>query len=65
MITNLEYFRIAYINRVEKLVPILFEDNKTSMQLGKAISNTGKIKYINTAFYKVKDKSRKDIILLQ
>lgn len=65
MVTNLKYFRVTNIDMVEKPISILFEDNKTFTQLGKDISNIKKIKYINTSFYKVKNKSRKGIIHLE
>ena len=65
MVTNLERFGIANVDGVEEPVPILFGDNKASIQLGKGISNTGKIKHIDTAFHEVKDESRKGTILLQ
>ena len=47
------------MNKVEEPVQILFGDNKATIQLGKAISNTGKIKYTDTAFHTVKDESIK------
>ena len=65
MVTNLERFGVTNVNGVEEPVPILFGDNKASIQLGKGISNTGKIKHIDTAFHEVKDESRKGTILLQ
>lgn len=65
MVTNLERFGVANIDEVEEPVPILFGDNKASIHLGKGISNSGKIKYIDTAFHEVKDESRKGTILLQ
>lgn len=65
IVTNLERFGIAIIDEVEEPMLILFGDNKVSIQLGKGISNTGKIKHIDTAFHEVKDKSRKDTIFLQ
>lgn len=65
MVTNLEHFRITNRNVVEKLVPILFGNNKAFIQLGKSISNIRKIKYINIAFYNIKDKSGKGTIFLQ
>ncbi len=64
MVINLEHFGVTNVDKVEEPVPILFEDNKTSIQLGKSISNTGKIKHIDTSFYEVKDESRKGTIFL-
>ena len=65
MVTKLERFGVTNVDGVEEPVPILFGDNKASIQLGKGISNTGKIKHIDTAFHEVKDESRKGTILLQ
>lgn len=62
---NLEAFKITNMDRIEELVLILFEDNKASIQFGKGIPNTGKIKYINIIFYEVKDEFRKSIIFFQ
>lgn len=38
MVTNLERFGVTNVDGVEEPVPILFGDNKTSIQLGKDIS---------------------------
>ena len=65
MVTNLERFGVTNMDGVEEPVPILFGDNKASIQLEKGISNTGKIKHTDTAFHEVKDESRKGTILLQ
>lgn len=59
IVTNLESFKITNINGVKKLIQILFGGNKTFIQLGKSISNTRKIKHINTTFYKIQNKSKK------
>lgn len=50
MVTNLERLRASNVDEIEDLVPISFEDNKASIQLGKGISNTGKTKHIDIAF---------------
>ena len=65
MVTNLERFGVTNVDGVEEPVPILFGDNKASIQLEKGTSNIGKIKHIDTAFHEVKDESRKGTILLQ
>ncbi len=65
IVTNLEYFEVTNVDRLEKPLPILFEDNKTPIQPRKSISNTKKIKHIDKAFHKAKEKSKKDIIFLQ
>ena len=65
MATNFERFRVTNLDRVDETVPILFGDNKASIQLKKGISNNGKIQHIHIAFHKVKDKSRKGTVLLQ
>lgn len=57
MITNLEHYGITNVDGVEKLVPILFRNDKAFIQLGKGPSNMGKIKHIDTTFHKVKDES--------
>lgn len=63
-VTNLERFGVSNVDREKEPVLILFGDNKASVQLKKSIFNTKKIKYINTAFHKVKNKSKKDTIFL-
>lgn len=63
-VTNLKRFRVSNVDREEEPVLILFGDNKASVQLKKSIFNTKKIKHINTAFHKVKNKSKKGTIFL-
>lgn len=65
IVINLDCFGVININEIEKPMLILFEDNKIFIQLRKDIFNIRKIKYINTTFYEIKDKSRKDIIFMQ
>lgn len=64
IVIKLECFKVAIIDRIEKFVPILFKNDKTSIQLGKSTSNIKKIKCINITFYEVKDKSKKNIMSL-
>lgn len=65
MVNNFKYFRVNNINEIKKPVLILFRDNKTYIQFRKSIFNIKKIKHINSIFYKVKDKSKKNIIFLK
>lgn len=64
MVINPKIFGITNINEIKEPIPILFEDNKTLIQLEKNIFNTRKIEYINIAFYKIKKKSKKNTIFL-
>ena len=43
-------------------VPILFRDNKGSIQLTRGLSNTSKIKHVDTAFHHVIDEVRQGSI---
>lgn len=45
-------------------VPILFGDNKASIQLSKGVSNTSKIKHIDTSFHQIIDEISKKSIEL-
>lgn len=65
IVINLGRFRVTNVDRVEEPIPILFGDNKASIQLKKGISNTEKIKHIDPTFHEIKDESRKSTILLQ
>lgn len=53
MLTNLKYFGITNVNRIEESIPIIFGDNKAFIQREKDISNIKRIKYINTIFHKI------------
>lgn len=48
----------------ELAVPLLFGDNKASLQLSKGVSNTSKIKHIDTSFHEVADEVKKGSIKL-
>ena len=48
----------------ELAVPLLFGDNKASLQLSKGVSNTSKIKHIDTSFHQVVDEVKKGSIKL-
>ena len=48
----------------ELAVPLLFGDNKASLQLSKEVSNTSKIKHIDTSFYQVVNEVQKGSIKL-
>lgn len=62
MVTSLERSGVNNVDKVEEPVQILFGDNKASIQLRKDISNTGEIKYIDTAFHTVKNEPTKGTI---
>lgn len=65
IIINFESFGATNVDGIEEPVPILLGDNKTFIQLRKDISNIEKIKHINNALDKMKNKSRKSNIFLQ
>ncbi len=48
----------------ELAVPLLFGDNKASLQLSKGVSNTSKIKHIDNSFHKVVNEVKKQSIKL-
>ncbi len=48
----------------ELTVPLLFGDYKASLQLLKEVSNTSKIKQIDTSFHQVVDEVKKESIKL-
>ncbi len=48
----------------ELAVPLLFGDNKASLQLSKGVSNMSKIKHINTSFHQVVNEVKKGSIKL-
>ncbi len=48
----------------ELAVPLLFGDNKASLQISKGVSNTSKIKHIDTSFYQVVNEVKKGSIKL-
>ena len=45
-------------------VPLLFGDNKASLQLSKGVSNTSKIKHIDTSFHQIIDEVKNGSIKL-
>lgn len=45
-------------------VPLLFGDNKATSQLSKGVSNTSKIKHIDTSFHQIVDEVKKGSIKL-
>ena len=42
----------------KKIVPMIFGDNEASIQLARGLSNTGKIKHVDTAFHHILDETR-------
>ena len=50
---------MRYSERKEKkIVLIIFGDNEASIQLARGLSNTGKIKHVDTAFHHILDETR-------
>jgi hypothetical protein len=46
-------------------VPLVFGDNRASIQLSSGLSNTSKIKHVDTAFHHIVDEVKKKNIKLQ
>jgi hypothetical protein len=42
----------------KRIVPMIFGDNEASIQLARGLSNTGKIKHVDTAFHHILDETR-------
>ena len=54
MITFLRYSE----RKEKKIILIIFRDNEALIQLARGLSNTGKIKHVDTTFHYILDKTR-------